>query len=331
MRRTRASQLPPAAAVPPVSEDMDHQRLLTRVAWMYFMEGRRQEDIAQALHLNRMRVNRLLTMARESGVVRIEIDSASRPLVELEAQMRERYALKRAFIVPDAGGDERTLGNIGATLGMFLNDLLEDGMTVGTHRGRTCYSLFQGLRAASYPALSVVSLQGDLTPTGQVLPQEVVARLAVTLGASCHYLAAPTYARNAAERDILNGLGMVRSVLALARQCDVAVFSPGALVASQKRILKHLMTDQELDDILALGGVGSILGVIFDAAGREINHDINQRRIGLDLETLGHIPEVVMVGLGPEKVDVMRVALRRGGVTTVVTDEATARAILARE
>lgn len=330
MRRTRALK-PAASPAPstPAPGDDEQQRLLTRVAWMYFMEGRRQEDIAQSLKLNRMRVNRLLTAARESGIVRIEIASEARPLVELEARLRDRYGLSRAFVVPRAQTEEVTQASIGATLGAWLSGVLQDGMTVGTHRGQSCYSMFQGLRPAVLPDLSVVSLQGDLTPTGQVLSQEVVARLAVTLGATCHYLAAPTYAPSLAEWTLLSGLGMVRSVLERARLCDVAVFSPGALVASDKRILKHLMTDGELAEVLALGGVGSILGMVYDARGREIAHALNARRIGLHPDAMARIPEVIMVGHGAHKVEIMRVALARGSVKTVMTDEPTAIAILA--
>lgn len=328
MRRTRATQPPSDRPPSTTSPDAGQQSMLARVAWMYFMEGRRQEDIAQALGLNRMRINRMLTTAREQGIVRIEIDPAIRPCAEIEAQLRSRYDLQRALIVPDAGNDELTMGSIGITLGMFLNETLKDGMTVGTHRGRSCYSLFQGLRSANYPDLSVVSLHGDLTLTGQVLPQEVVARLAFSLGATCHYLAAPTYAASPQQREVFMGLDMVSQVLKRASQCDVAVFAPGALVASQQRILKSLMSDEELGAVLAVGAVGTILGVVVDGEGQAVNHEINARRIGLDLELLRRTPELVMVGQGRARAPIMRIALLAGGVTTLVTDESTAREIL---
>jgi DNA-binding transcriptional regulator LsrR (DeoR family) len=329
MRRNRASQPTPPSVLPAsAADDFQQRQLLARVAWMYFVEGRRQEDIATKLQMNRMRVNRLLIAAREQGIVRIEIDSAARPIAELEAQLVDRYGLRRALIVPTGEDDAQTFVSIGVTLGGLLNTTLCNGMTVGTHRGQTCYSMFQGLKSSALPEVSVVSLQGDFTATGQVLPQEVVARLAVTLGASCHYLAAPTYASSVDEWRVLTRLPMVRSVLDRAQRCDLAVLSPGALVDSSKRILKHVMTDRELAEVRAAGGVGSLLGAIYDREGGLIEHEINARRIGVDPSALMHVPDVTVVGIGAHKVDIMRVALKLGWTKTLITDELTARAIL---
>lgn len=329
MRRTRASQPTPPSVVPSLAaDDVQQRQLLARVAWMYFVEGRRQEDIATKLQLNRMRVNRLLIAAREQGIVRIEIDPTARPIAELEGQLVDRYGLRRALIVPTGEDDAQTLVGIGMTLGGWMNATLRNGMTVGTHRGQSCYSMFQGLKSSALPDVSVVSLQGDFTATGQVLPQEVVARLAVTLGASCHYLAAPTYASSVEEWRVLTGLPMVQSVLGRAQNCDLAVLSPGALVDSSKRILKHVMTDHELVEVRAAGGIGSLLGAIYDREGRLIEHEMNERRIGLDPSALAQVPDVTVVGIGEHKVDIMRVALKLGWTKTLITDEATARAIL---
>jgi DNA-binding transcriptional regulator LsrR (DeoR family) len=52
--------------------------------------------------------------------------------------------------------------------------------------------------------------------------------------------------------------------------------------------------------------------------------------IGIGLEDLAPIPNVILAAGGPHKVPVVRAVLKRGVVNTLVTDEATARALLDR-
>jgi DNA-binding transcriptional regulator LsrR (DeoR family) len=85
-----------------------------------------------------------------------------------------------------------------------------------------------------------------------------------------------------------------------------------------------------MDELRALGAVGDALGVVIDAEGQPIAHPINERVIGIGLDDLGAIPNVILAAGGPQKVPVVRATLKRGVIKTLVTDEATARALLER-
>jgi len=134
--------------------DMDEGgrlQLATRVAWMYFIDGLRQEDIAEALGLNRMRVNRLISMARELRLVHIEIVSPYRVASELEARLRKTFGLREAIVIPATEDAQQTHDNVGHALGSLLNRRLVDGMTVGTHGGHSTYAMFRGLVPVPMP------------------------------------------------------------------------------------------------------------------------------------------------------------------------------------
>ena len=49
--------------------------LKVRVAWLYYVEGLTQEQIARQLDIGRMRVIRILAAARDEGIVRIRIEA----------------------------------------------------------------------------------------------------------------------------------------------------------------------------------------------------------------------------------------------------------------
>jgi len=64
--------------------------LSTRVAWLYYMENMTQAGIADRLSLTRANVNRILADARESGLVRITVNSNFADCAALEQRLKER-------------------------------------------------------------------------------------------------------------------------------------------------------------------------------------------------------------------------------------------------
>jgi DNA-binding transcriptional regulator LsrR (DeoR family) len=89
-----------------------------------------------------------------------------------------------------------------------------------------------------------------------------------------------------------------------------------------------LPSDVTMEELVRAGGVGDILGTIIDARGRPIDHRINERVIGITLDDLGPIPNVILAAGGPHKVAVIRAVLGLGHIDTFVTDEGTATALL---
>ena len=82
------------------SQSLSDEQMAVRVVWHYFMEGRTQADIAQALSTNRLRVNRITNEARRSGLVTITLNSRLISCVELELNLAREFGLDRAIIVP---------------------------------------------------------------------------------------------------------------------------------------------------------------------------------------------------------------------------------------
>jgi len=79
---------------------------------------------------------------------------------------------------------------------------------------------------------------------------------------------------------------------------------------------------------LAAGAVGDVLGYVLDAEGRPVGHPINERVIGVELEDLRGIPDVILAAGGLHKVPILKAVLGLGLVDTLVTDENTARAVM---
>ena len=79
--------------------------LSVRAAELYYEENKTQDEIGALLGLTRWKVGRLLTQARELGIVRIEIVHPRARKLSLERELCARFSLLGAVVVPSAADE----------------------------------------------------------------------------------------------------------------------------------------------------------------------------------------------------------------------------------
>ncbi|MEO0944599.1 MAG: sigma factor-like helix-turn-helix DNA-binding protein, partial [Pseudomonadota bacterium] len=86
--------------LPPRRDQDPTTQLRVRAAWLYFIEGLTQAEIAQKLEVSRIAVTRMISEARRRGEVVIRIKSDLAPLTELQQALEDRFDLKQAIVAP---------------------------------------------------------------------------------------------------------------------------------------------------------------------------------------------------------------------------------------
>ncbi len=320
------------ARAPKLPQIDTEERFLARVAWAYYVEGMTQEQVAQKVGATRLRVNQSLATARKSGLVRITFNTAFAACAELEEGLTARYGLTQAYVAPAPQEARDVQMIVGAALGNLLSELLADPAIkrFGMSWGNTLNLATRFVAALERPDLEIMSVMGGLTRGSDLNSFEITTRLADLLGAQHSYFTAPLYAGSAASRDTIMQLDVFRDLLEKLRTVDAMAMAAGDL--SQRSLLMRdgLPADTTMEELLALGGVGDVLGTVIDAQGRPVDHPINERVIGIGLHDLAGIPNVILAAGGAHKVPVIRALLGLGHINTFVTDEATARDLLAK-
>ena len=307
------------------------EQLATRAAWLYFVAGNTQSEIGKKLGLNRIRINRLLALAREQGLVQINVTGRLADCVSLEEQLKTRFKLRHAIVVPTPFKQDQLPALIGSAAGHYLDSQLKDGMSIGVGWGRTLRYSLRSVPRRVYKKLTVVSLMGGLTQASLVNPHETASHLADIVGAQCYYIAAPALTDSEATRDIFLKQSMVRDVFERGAKVDLALLSVGELTQPNTVTSVGLISNADAASLVKAGAVGDICVHWIDATGKVIAHPLNKRVVALQPEKLKDIPCVVLASGGRNKAPAVLGALRAGFVNVLVTDEATARDVLARK
>lgn len=316
-----------------MTADLERAKLLYKIAKAYYEDDLTQKEIGKRFGLSRIKISRLLRLARETRIVQITITPPEDPNADLEREMESRFGLDEVIVVSPTGDDTRAATRaIGAAAAGCLARTLQGTEVVTLTWGSTLLAAVEAAPARSWPELTVVQCLGSLgQPDAQIHGVELVRRLAQTFGARPRLIPAPGIVASKMVRDALVADAQIADTLALAARADVALLGIGVTTApdSVVRQAGTILTEQEIEELEARGAVGDIALRFFDAQGQGIRHEINDRVVGLELEQIRCIPRVIGAAGGAAKVGAIRSALRGKLINVLVTDDQTAHRLLA--
>jgi DNA-binding transcriptional regulator LsrR (DeoR family) len=302
--------------------------LAIRAAWLYYVHGLTQAEVAQRLGISRIKVHRLVARAHEESWVKVFVEGSTAEGIALEQALKERHGLRYCSVAPSdldgwAPGVQAGFRSLGSAAALYLHQYLERHPrgSIGVGHGRTLAAVADALPRMPRPQSKFVSILGSLTRRSTANPFDVIYRLAERTGGEGYFVPAPFFVDSVEDADVLRGQRMVKSVLDLARRTDLVIVGIGNLRNTPA------IYEGERRALAAQGIVGEMLGQFFDRDGQVVNCDMAQRSISLRIVELRGRPVVGVAG-GPDKVAAILATLRSGVLSGLVTDEATARALL---
>ena len=297
---------------------------LVRASRLYYELGETQNAIAELLGVTRPQVSRLLKRARAEGIVEIRIVDTTAVESQAGDALRRSYGLDQVHLAPTiAGPEDLTRRMVGRLAAEVLRAAVRPGATVGIGDGASVSATADALEDSAMPvAVTVVPLCGGFWSTGQ--EREPYRRIAETLGAQVRGLMAPGLVDDAATKAALVAHAGVRAITDLWDRLDVALFGIGGPAWSVSLVGGPV--ERQLE---AAEAVGEVLVAPFDLDGRFVCPVLRDRVIAFDARRLGSVPTAIGVAAGEGKVRPILGALRAGVVRTLVTDVATAEAVVA--
>lgn len=307
--------------------------LLAQVAGMYYVENLTQDQVSKKLGYSRSMISRLLTEARETGVVEIRINHKVMRNYKLEQQLIRTFSLNDARILSRGTMDEATmLRYLGSIAASYLQTVIHSDMRIGVGWGSALWETISALRAMDFTSIEVVGLIGALgTMNGEMDGPEIARRLARLFGGSYSILPAPLIVENEVTQQALMQDQRIVSVLDTAGKADMALVGIGSTELGHSSLVRAgYMRMEEIQELSDQGIAGDVCAIHFDMDGNIADIPLNRRVVGIRHEELKKIPLRVAIAGGGAKIKAIQAACLSGLINVLITDEIAAQGILQR-
>ena len=208
---------------------LERQKKLAYVAKRYYLEDQKQSDIAQELGVSRPLVSRMLSEARELGIVEITIHEPGAREARLLERLRLSSSIRGGILVEDGANDDATNRLLSQGAVELLRRLGVRRLGVGW--GYLIGQLVSWLEENPQPNSTITDicpLVGNASiPARNYQSNENVRLMAQQMGAAPHFLYLPALPDSLEEKQVLCSTEVYRQIHQRWEELDTALVNIG--------------------------------------------------------------------------------------------------------
>jgi DNA-binding transcriptional regulator LsrR (DeoR family) len=304
-----------------------------RVAKMYYYHNMTTAAIALELNVSRSTVSRLLTYARDEGLVDIRIVDPREQPQQYEKLIDNEFKVERTHVVQvsEIVGESEWLERVAQYTANYLNAIFNSDMILGVAWGTTASRISRHLAPKVTHNTQIVQLNGagNMETMGIEYASQIIMRFAQNYQSSAHLFPVPAFFDKASTKKALWEEGSVRRLLDLQEKADLLLYSIGAVNAG---IPSHIhvggyLKKKDYTELANEGIAGDIATVFFREDGSYKGIPINERSSGPNLSLFQQKHGICVVS-GLAKVKGLYAALKGGFIRELIIDEPTARRLV---
>jgi DNA-binding transcriptional regulator LsrR (DeoR family) len=318
--------------MPEQAPDFELARQIHAVLVRHFVEGLKQSEIARDLKLSTSKVNRLISLGRRLGMVRIDIESPFQRLVELEEELVAASTLDSAMVTPVVSDNVRTtLQQVGRAAANLLRETVREGDVIAITGGRAVSAAVEHLTADDPLDVTVVPLTGGVQGKFYTDVNHLVSQMAERLGGTAMLLHAPLFAETGAQCAMLKEMASVKDVFDLARNANIALTGIGSVepeASSYYDLNPVPEADRKL--LVRMGVAAEFMAHLVAENGKVADYELNSRLVAVKPGELATGCKVIGVASGEHKVPPLHAVLTGGFLDSLVLDERTVTTLLDR-
>lgn len=302
-----------------------------RAGWLYFIAGHTQDEIAKMLQVSRASAQRLVSLCLAERLITFRLEHPIAACMELASRLKARFELVHCEVVPTDPAAPLSTAGIAERSANLLETTLraETPVIVALGTGRAVRAAVERVSPIERPDHQIVSLVGNISADGSASFYDTVGRLADRTGARHYPMPLPFLMSSEDERNRMIRVEPIARVRAVAAKADLRLIGIGQMDQKAQVHVDGFVTREELLEMMRLGAIGEVTGWAYDAKGRLIKGGTNKRLTSIPPQIPAE-STTIAAAVGAAKVPAIRAALAGRVVNGLITDEATARAVLER-
>lgn len=295
--------------------------LMFKIAYYYYFEEITQQGIADMLSISRIRVIKLLEKARQTGIIQFHLRKNPEFHVQYERELINKYGLKDVFVVPAPISPDKTNTNLARAAALYINDRLKEQDLINIGYGDTSSHLLNNLATMAVKPISCVSLTGGVS---YYLPDT----RSNVFNANLHLIPAPLLASSLEMAQAIREEASVNEIFRMATLASLTVIGIGGLHENSTIFKTGTLNKNDMLYLKMQGAVGDVLSHFIDKNGNLVSNPLEDRLIGISLDTLQTLKTVIGVAAGETKVEAIKAVLRGHYLNVLITDASTAEKLL---
>lgn len=303
----------------------EKQKRLAHVARRYYLEDWKQSDIAAELGVSRPLISRMLSEARELGVVEIKVHEPDHHSEDLMERLRGISSVRGGILVGDGEDDRLTNQALSQGTAELLRQLGTErlGIGWGYFVGQLVNWMEENPQTDS-TVTDICPLIGNAGfPIRNYHSNENVRLLAGQLGALPHFLYLPALPESLDEKEVLCSTELYRQIYLEWQQMDTALVN----ISNYPSTPDFASVARYGNRLQQQHACGRMLVYYYNEAGEVIESD-QDFAIQIQMDVLSHCQNVVGVCSANTSVKALRGALNSGRFTHIVARTSLVEALL---
>ncbi|MBD1848496.1 sugar-binding transcriptional regulator [Leptolyngbya sp. FACHB-711] len=301
--------------------------LAAHAAWLYYIAGNTQDEIAIKLQISRQAAQRMVALAVSERLIKFRLDYPLSNCIALAEALRDRWGLAVCEVVPTTTDPRNGISICAAThLENYL--MTRTPLILAFSSGRMLRSVVEQISPMNQPQHKVISIVGNLSHYGHAGRHEVVMHLSDRVGSQAYPVPTPVIATSVEERQLLQTQRSFLTIKALAEQAKATFVGIGQIGWDCPLHRDGFINDAEVTELVEAGAVGEIAGWAYDREGMLIEGATNSRVASVPLE---QPTQKLVIGVAgdSERIEAIRAALQGKLINGLITDKESAQKLLA--
>lgn len=308
-------------------ENKEKIQRITEVSKMYYLDNMTQNEIAKKFNISRPLVSKILSDAKELGIVTIKIKSPFSDTESVIEKLKNKYNLKEILVVPQLSTTALTDENILNETVNFLKENISDVKTLGLGWGNMIGPFIDKIEHEK----KFMELKGKVVPligntnmsTRDYHPNDLIRVFGEKTGLTPAFLFAPAFLATKQEKSLFTNIENYCDIEKLWEKLD-AVF----IGINSHPSVPDLATALRFGNILnEKKAVGKILSYYFDKEGNIIKGE-NDFSIQISWENLKKTKKIIGIASSRTNKKAIKGALKTGIFTHIILSEKLAEDVI---
>jgi len=312
---------------------MIDERIIARVAELFYVHDISQYDIAEKFNFSKAKVCRIIKEAKKRDIIEFSIKRVNKRSLELEQKVEKTYNLREVIIYynSDLNNCEQEIlfqeiGKLGVD---YIKRIIEDNLNFALTWGKTLRYLIKNIRFEKKFNLNVFSTIGSVSLTDtENQAANITQMFCEKTGGKCYPVYLPLFVKTPELKATLMQSNDISKIIGDSSNIDYYFTSLGAISKDSRMYTLGGFDLNFFNTLTEKKIIGEIGLNFYDINGNFINAGMEDRTIKLSVDEIRKSKNKVVIAFGQEKVDAIKGFLKTGIADVLITDSKTAESIL---